>query len=165
MQRQIAPFAIAMALGIFASPCDAAVTVFFASPDSYTDAGDLERDPQQTLALIERYLKDVGERFLAPQESLRIEVLNVTLACRPRLLGTQYAVTRVCTGEADWPRIELRYALVSRSGQTMRGAELVADTTYLRRLEPAYSSAALPYEKRMLDNWFRARFAALEPEH
>lgn len=164
MPRRLASFAIALAIGILAFPCGAAVTVSFVRPESYTDAGDFDRDPRQTLALIERYLKDVGERFLAPQESLRIEVMDVSLACRPRLLGTRYSVTRICTGEADWPRIELRYALISSSGQTTRAAEIVADTIYLRRLEPAYWSVSLPYEKRMLDNWFRARFAAHERE-
>jgi len=163
MRCQIAPFAILLAVGLVATPCGAAVTVAFVNPDFYTDAGDLDRDPRQTLALIERYLKDFGARYLLPQESLRIEVLDIALACRPWILGPTAAVTRVCTGQADWPRIELRYALASTVPRSAPTEETVADTTYLRRLEPKYSSASLPYEKRMLDEWFKARFAAHVP--
>ena len=66
-----------------------------------------------TLTLIERYLEEFGAHYLSPQESLRIEILDIALACRPRILGSATAVTRVCTGQSDWPRIELRYALTS----------------------------------------------------
>src|ERR1700757_2509948 len=100
MARQLACFAIALAIGMMALPSGAAVIVSFVRPESYTDAGDFDRGPLQNLALIELYLKEVGARILPPQASLRIEVLDVALACRPRLLATQYSVTRVCTGEA-----------------------------------------------------------------
>jgi hypothetical protein len=163
MRCRVAPCAIVIAFALVAIPGGAAVTVSFVNPDFYTDAGDVERDPRQTLTLIDRYLRDCGARYLPPQESLRIEVLDVALACRPRMLGSVNTVTRVCTGEADWPRIELRYRLVSTTASSALTDETVVDTTYLRRLETRYSSASLPYEKRMLDEWFKARFAPHAP--
>jgi hypothetical protein len=163
MRCRAAQCAILMGFALVVIPCGAGVTVSFVNPEFYTDAGDFERDPRQTLTLIDRYLKDSGGRYLSPQESLRIEILDVSLACRPRMLGPVNTVTRICTGEADWPRMRLRYALVSATTPSALTEETVVDTTYLRRLEPKYSSASLPYEKRMLDEWFKARFASRAP--
>ena len=44
------------------------------------------------------------------------------------------------TGNADWPRIELRYTFESRP-------------------EAKFSRDPLQYEKRMLGDWFSMRFA------
>lgn len=47
---------------------------------------------------------------------------------------------RLMTGNADWPRIELRYTFESRP-------------------EAKFSRDPLQYEKRMLGDWFSMRFA------
>lgn len=139
-------------------PAGATVTVTFVNPQFFTDIGDLAQDPRQTLLVIERYLKGLGDRYLSPQDTLRIEVLDISLAGRPRLSWNGNSVVRVMTGEADWPRIELRYTLESDGTTSTPAEETVVDTVYLRRLEWRYSSATLPYEERMLDEWFKARF-------
>ncbi|TMH03472.1 MAG: DUF3016 domain-containing protein [Betaproteobacteria bacterium] len=41
--------------------------------------------------------------------------------------------------------------------------ETIADMAYLRRIDREYSSVSLPYEKRMLDEWFKARFVEHRP--
>ena len=140
-------------------PAGATVTVTFVNPQFFTDIGDLERDPRQTLFVIERYLTGLGNRYLSPHDTLRIEVVDVALAGRPRLSSNTSSVVRVMTGEADWPRIELRYTLESDGKTSKPVEETVVDRVYLRRLEWRYSSAVLPYEERMLDEWFKARFA------
>ena len=153
-----------IAVGILSSivlvtlPAGATVTVTFVNPQFFTDIGDLELDPRQTLFVIERYLEGLGNRYLSPQDTLRIEVFDISLAGRPRLSWNGNSVVRVMTGEADWPRIELRYTLESAGTTSKPVEETVVDTVYLRRLEWRYSSATLPYEERMLDEWFKARF-------
>ena len=156
--RQIV-FGILMPMTLVAGPADAAVTVAFVDPGSFTDIGDLERDPRQPLLAIERYLKSLGDHYLSPQDVLRIEVLNILLAGRPRLPWHANSGVRIMTGEADWPRIELRYTFDSDGTTSKPVDETVVDMEYLRRLGPRYAYASLPYEKRMLDEWFKARFA------
>ena len=132
------------------------VAVSFVDPSLYTDASDWEHDPKRTLAEIEHHLKALGDRYLPSYDVLSIEVLNVALAGRPQLRSA--SGVRVMTGEADWPRIELRYRFAASGRSARVSKETVVDMAYLRRLEPKYALTSLPYEKRMLDEWFKARF-------
>ena len=145
-------------LALVTTSVGAAVTVRFVDPDSFTDIGDFEQDPRDTLFEIDQYLKGLGNRYLSPQTTLRIDVLDISLAGRPCWPQRTNSIVRVMTGEADWPRIELRYTLESNGATSKPVDEKVVDTVYLRRLEWRYASVSLPYEKRMLDEWFRARF-------
>jgi hypothetical protein len=151
-------FGIVSATPLATTPIDAKVSVIFVSPDRFTDIGGLESDPAQNLADIEMFLKALGDRYLSPQVTLRIEVLDISLAGRSRWTPRTDWPVRVMTGEADWPRFELRYALESDGSSSQPVEETVVDKIYLRRLEWQYTSQSLPYEMRTLDEWFRARF-------
>lgn len=49
---------------------------------------------------------------------------------------------------------------LERNGVVLaRGEEIVSDEIYLNRHGKRYPNAMLPYEKRMLDAWFKTRFA------
>ena len=145
------------AAGLWALPAAAAVTVTFAEPDRFTDTEDSSRTSKSTLREIERHLKQLGDRYLPPQETLRIEILDVDLAGRSRMTGRTTTDLRVLNGKADWPRIKVRYTLESGGSVSAPTEETITDMDYLRRPDPRYSDG-LPYEKRMLDEWFRARF-------
>jgi len=160
MKRQYAllpAFVVVMALA--AIPAEARVVVRFVNPDSFTDIGAYEQDPRQTLAEIEQYLGRLGDRYLSPRDTLRIEVLDISLAGRSRWPRQANSPVRTMTGEADWPRFELRYTLEHDGGASSPVEETVVDTVYLRRLEWQYLWVSLPYEMRTLDQWFKARFA------
>src|SRR5437870_12458961 len=147
------------AIILLAMPADAAVTVAFVDPSFFTDAADSTGNSARTLLEIKRHLEHLGDRYLEPKDSLRIEVLNVDLAGRRQTLRSMTSDVRFVSGDADWPRIELRYTLESEAGASKSVQETVVDMTYLRRVfEPKYVSDPLQYEKRMLDNWFKARF-------
>ena len=147
----------AMALG--ATPAPAKVTVVFVDPASFTDIGGLESDPSRNLSDIDTYLRSLGDRYLPPQVTLRIEVLDISLAGRSRQPPRAIWPERSMTGEADWPRFELRYTLDSGGMTSAPVAETVVDRNYLRRLEWRYEMVTLPYEKRALEEWFKVRFA------
>ena len=89
-------------------------------------------------------------------DRLAIEVLDVDLAGEVRF--PPRGEVRVLRGAADWPRIRLRYTLDDASGRSAAAEETVSDPDYLRNPLRSYSS--LGYEKRMLEEWFRKRFAA-----
>jgi hypothetical protein len=144
------------------SAASAAVEVNFVNPDSYTDAGTsyngTGKGRDANLRQIASYLDKLGARYLAPDQVLHIDVLNVDLAGQfePwRALALHVRFVRPTT----WPRIEVRYTL-SENGQVVKRAdETVIDINYQMRAYSALSSDPLRYEKAMLDDWFKERFA------
>lgn len=149
---------ILSAMAVGAMPTASKVTVVFVDPARFTDVGGLESDPSRNLSDIEAYLRLLGDRYLSSQDRLRIEVLDVSLAGRSRQLTRATWPVRSMTGEADWPRFELRYTFESGGKASSPVDETVVDRNYLRRLEWRYQSLALPYEMRTLEEWFRVRF-------
>ncbi len=140
----------------------AAVTVSFVQPDRYTDAGDWDRNPLATMLELRQHLQQLGARYLPPAYALDIAILDVKLAGAARSVRGVNPEVRVLTGDADWPRIELAYTLRSGATVVRSGRETLVDHAYLRRIDFAYASTTpLPYEKRMLDEWFDARFGFL----
>ena len=152
------------AIALLAMPSDAAVTVAFVDPGFFTDADDSTGNSTRTLLEIKTHLERLGHRYLQPKDSLKIEVLNVDLAGRRQTLRSMTSDVRFASGDAGWPRIELRYTLGAESGVPKPVQETIVNMAYLRRVfEPRRASDPLQYEKRMLDNWFKARFVEHRP--
>jgi Protein of unknown function (DUF3016) len=155
-------FVSAAAIMFMALPLHAAVTVSYGDPDRFTDAGDSNNDPRQIMLTLERHLKELGDRYLPPQSNLKIEVLDLDRAGRPRMnLPTEI---RIVSGKTDMPCIELNYTLEADNKVAQSRHERVCDPNYLRSMDPKYSEHdPLVYEKRMLEQWFRERFAKAAP--
>ncbi len=155
-------FVSAAVLVLLALPLHAAVTVFYGEPDRFTDAGDRNSDPRKVMLSLEQFLKGLGDRYLPPQANLKIEVLDLDRAGRPRMnLPTEI---RIVNGKTDMPCIELNYTLEENGKVLQSRRERVCDPDFLRSLEPQYSEHdPLVYEKRMLEQWFRKRFAGPAP--
>jgi len=155
-------FVLAAAVTFMVLPLGAAVTVSYGDPDRFTDAGDRNNDPRKIMLTLERYLKQLGERYLPPQSNLKIEVLDLDRAGRPRMnLPTEI---RIVSGKADMPCIELNYTLEADNRVLQSRRERICDPDYLRSLEPQYSEHdPVVYEKRMLEQWFRERFVKPAP--
>ena len=139
-------------------PAHATVTVTYGDADHFTDAGDRNSDPRKVMQDLANFLTALGGRYLPAGTDLKIEVLDLDRAGRPRMnLPTEM---RVMTGKADSPCVDLRYTLES-GGKVLKAArERLCDTDYLRR-SPLRNDEHDPlvYEKRMLETWFRERFA------
>jgi hypothetical protein len=138
------------------------VQVDFVEPARYTDAGRSTMDTERNT----RSLAEFVQRRLAPQlpdgQVLAIDVTDIDLAGSVRFgrLGD----VRVARGGADWPRITLRWTL-SENGRTVKtGDETLADMNYLAHVPRAYlGDTDLPYEKRLLADWFDHTFARPQP--
>jgi Protein of unknown function (DUF3016) len=164
MRCQPVMVAILPAIVLLAVPADAAVTVAFADPTFFADATDSTGNSARPLLEIKKHFERLGDRYLQPNHSLRIEVLNVDLAGRRQTLRSMTSDVRFASGDADWPRIEVRYTLQTEAGVAAPVQETIVDMAYLRRVfEQRYISDPLRYEKRMLDNWFKARFVEHKP--
>lgn len=142
------------------------VHVSFDHPDQFTDAGlhggQAARSRAETLRAVTDILQTLGDRYLQPGQVLKIDVRDIDLAGRYepwRPIGADVRVMR----PVDWPRIKLRYTL-EQNGQVARSAEaVVSDRDYLERPNLQRSDESLPYERVMLDDWFRKTFAANGP--
>lgn len=165
MQARRPAFFAPLAAGLFgllaaAAPAATAgtVAVSFVNAPSFEDAGTTSWEEQANLKALAEHLQGLGRRMLPPNQVLKVEVTDVDLAGsrRPTRLGSEIRVLR---GGADWPRINLRYTLEVDGKPVRSGEERVADLDYARGISKYRESQSLYYEKRMLDDWFKARFA------
>jgi hypothetical protein len=163
MARSLLIAGIAVLAGAAGARAD--VRVSFDRPEHFTDAGlsaepDATRD--RTLREIAAHLERLGTRYLSPGQTLTIEVRDLDLAGRQEPWRLRADHVRVL-GPATWPRIVMRYTLTGNGATRMSAEETVADLDYLSRPEGRISGDRLRYEKAMLDDWFRARFATRNP--
>jgi hypothetical protein len=132
--------------------------VSFVNGASYTDAGTTKWDEDANLQALARHLQGLGQRLLAANQVLKVEVLDVDLAGTVRPARHGAAELRVLRGAADYPRIHLKYTLEADGVVQGSGTEWLTDLNYARGLAGRRDSESLYYEKRMLDRWFNARF-------
>ncbi len=151
-------YAVLATLVLAALQAQATVTVSFVEPQRFTDVQDFERQTRDVTGELARHFVRLGERYLAPDDKLAIEVLNIDLAGASVLRRGGNSPVRAMTGNADWPRIEVRYTFES-GGVRLQQHETIVDRNYLGRPEAKFSRDPLQYEKRMLDEWFSMRFA------
>lgn len=133
------------------------VQVSFVEPDKFADAGR-SFDRPANLKTIEAHLQSLGQRYLADGQTLNIEVLDVDLAGELRPSRHSAGEIRVARS-ADWPRMNLRYALEGGGLPAQRGEDRISDLNYQQHLSSYSSRDPLKYEKRMLEAWFKTRFA------
>lgn len=128
--------------------------VRFIEPESFTDAGfgSLERGRHQQI--LSDHLDRLA-RGLPDGQVLRIDVLDIDLAGDVRPFWHERV--RVTGLGADAPRLELRFTLLDGSHVVSTGEDRLLDLGYRDRLRYRRDDGALPYERRMLDHWFRDR--------
>lgn len=142
----------------------AQLAVQFVDPEKYTDAGYSSSSPgtkerEQLQRELTQHLKQLADRQLAADDSLKIEVLDIDLAGHldPFVsAGREMRIVR----DVTWPRIKLRYALTRNGTLVSQGEELVSDMNFLAGGNRYSSSDRLRYEKVMLDDWFDKVFVA-----
>jgi hypothetical protein len=151
----------ASALALFAalslvgtSPAVAAVKVVFANKAHYTDAKQYDVDAK---GAISAHLQRLGARYLGSGATLTVTVLDLDLAGQD-LSTMGPSRLRVYNG-ATPPKIRLRYRLERNHKVVAAGEDSLSDQSYQSRPDVARSSDVLRYEKAMLDDWFREKFA------
>lgn len=134
------------------------VEVGYVKPEQFSDAGRFASDREQVQKTLTEFLVGMG-RDLLDGQTLRIDILDIDLA--GELVPQSARDIRVLRGGADWPRIRLRYALSGPGGPMKSGEVRLMDMNYLQSgMRPEPRDTELPYEKRMLRQWFRATIAA-----
>jgi hypothetical protein len=135
----------------------ATVEVDFVQPDKFADIGR-GHDAQAALATLAKHLKSLGEQALPAQQLLKINITDVDLAGQQPQINARGSDLRVLGQGADWPRINLRYRLTDGDKVVAEGEDKLTDMSYLDRTTAQRSNDPLPYETRMLTNWFNSQF-------
>lgn len=142
------------------------VSVEFVDPEHYADVeldGRGTKAREGALKEIRSHLESLAGRYLKPNQTLRIDVLDVDLAGRLEWWHAPLNDTRYFR-EVTWPRIELAYELREGEKTILSATEKLSDRNYLMQPQLRSSVDPLEYDKAMLDDWFRARFAASAPD-
>ena len=103
------------------------VDVNYDAQASFTDAGVTPHQREERLAALAAHLKLLGERWLAHDRSLNIELLDLDLAGTMQPAPHAAGETRVVRAGADGPHIELRYSLSDASRVIAAGHETLFD--------------------------------------
>ncbi|MBA4176209.1 MAG: DUF3016 domain-containing protein [Leptothrix sp. (in: Bacteria)] len=152
---------LVLAAAITLPTAAAEVEVSFIGPDKFTDIGRNHGDRDSAMKTLADQLQALG-RTLPAGQTLHVEVTDVDLAGEIRPFIWHFAnEIRVLRGQADWPRVALRYTLQAE-GRTLKAGEAqVSDMNYLgAQLGPDLRGEPLRYENRMLRRWFNETFAA-----
>ncbi len=152
--------ALTLSLAALCASAAGRVDVSFDEPRKFSDAGRSAIDTERTTQTLAEHLQRLGKR-LPDNQTLRVEVLDVDLA--GRVIPRPRADVRVLNGGADWPHIKLRYTLTA-DGRTLKsGEETLSDLNYLGTPQRS-ADGNMPYETRMLTQWFEQRFGGA-PAH
>src|SRR6185369_8906196 len=130
----------------------AAATVNFVNVDKMTDVPrDFHKREDMQFALREHFNR-LSEQLPAGQV-LKVDILDIDLAGEefPRVSVQD---VRVLKGQADWPRMHLRYSIEQDGKVVASGESQLSDPGYLMNGN-RYNTDAYPYETQMLDDWFR----------
>jgi len=144
---------------VVAEPAGAGVTVAFVAPESYADMGQFGGEAESAMREIGTHLARLGERYLPPGQELRVEILDIDLAGHRPLSARMDSGTRILDGRTDWPRIRLHYVRQAGARVLDDRVENISDMGYLQHSRNKYSAQPYPYEKQMLEDWFKLRFA------
>ena len=133
--------------------------VAYDHPERFTDIG-----PARDLPMVEKTLTNHLEALATTQlpvgQTLRLTITDIDLAGEIPPASRRWHDVRVMGRQADWPRISLRYSLHDGTHVLAEGSETLSDMAYLDHSAYVRSQGPLPYEQRLLSDWFKRRFTA-----
>ena len=134
----------------------ASVEVRYVEPDNFADIGRGTFDRERTMNALTAHLQKLGQT-LPDGQTLRLDVTDIDLAGEIRPWG--WHELRVLRGQADWPRISLRYTLLEGERTLKSGEVRLSDLAYMQTLHGRdRPGEELAVEKRMVRRWFAETF-------
>ena len=130
----------------------AAATVTYINPEKMTDVPRFASDRESMEMIFRDHLNQLASQLPSGQE-LKVEFIDIDLAgdVFPRVPVRDI---RVMKGQADWPRMHLRYS-IEQDGKVLRsGDRELSDPNYLMGSR-SYNQDLYGHDKQMLDDWFR----------
>ena len=149
----------AACLLLWVGAAQAAVEVTFTGAEKYADGTfrdfRSEKERAETQAALRKVFTKLGDRYLAPGQTLTVNVTALDLAgrfepWRPFMDDVRFM--RAIT----WPQMEFTYSV--EGGDVPAGTAKLADMNYLNRVNSYPGSDSLRYERQMLTDWFAHTF-------
>jgi hypothetical protein len=130
----------------------ATATVSFVEIGKMTDVPHDFHKREDMQFLFREHLNLLSEK-LPTGQVLKVDFLDIDLAGDefPRVAVRDI---RVLKGQADWPRMHLRYSIEQDGKIVGSGESKLSDPGYLMGTN-SYSRDLYGHEKQMLDDWFR----------
>ncbi|HEX9171088.1 MAG TPA: DUF3016 domain-containing protein [Telluria sp.] len=153
--RALRHLALAGLFLLSAGSAAAAATVNYVEPEHYGEMPFPSWERDDVFKELSAHFDRLA-RQLPPGQDLKVDVLDLRLAGHMRRGARDI---RIITGRADWPHMELRYAIESGGQVVTSGQSKLSDMTYMDRSNRYADSEPLRYEKRMLDDWFKKTLA------
>jgi hypothetical protein len=127
--------------------------VTYQNPANYADIPFPQWERDEVLRGLTEHFEKLA-RNLPEDQQLQVEVTDLDLAGR-LIPSVRYGRDiRVLRGGADWPHLDMRFA-VTQGDQVLKSGEAkLADMAYLNRIAHYYDGDELRYEKQMIDDWF-----------
>lgn len=151
--------AAALMLAAAGAASAGSVKVNYQEPDKFIDVPYWEQDRAQMLKELTAHFERLGQQLPASQQ-LNITVTEIDLAGRVEPRRNTLRDIRILRGGADWPTMQLKYALEEDGKVIASGDSSLNNMDYLHGINRYRGSDLLRYEKPMLDNWFKATFGA-----
>ncbi|USX27912.1 DUF3016 domain-containing protein [Oxalobacteraceae bacterium OTU3CINTB1] len=130
----------------------AAATVTYINPEKMTDVPRFASDRESMEMIFRDHLNQLASQLPEGQQ-LKVEFIDIDLAgdVFPRVPVRDI---RVMKGQADWPRMHLRFS-IEQDGKVLRsGDRELSDPNYLMGSR-SYNQDLYGHDKQMLDDWFR----------
>lgn len=144
-------------------------TVEFSHPEKFVDFRNYDRGRDNgqpaMMADLQLHIHQLAERYLPAGQRIHITFTNIDLAGRvlPIRGGGEF---QRYVEDFYPPRLWFSYRLMDAQGQVLEsGDESLVNFSFLRLASrsAAYRNNSLPYEKSLLDHWWRDHFGGAEP--
>lgn len=135
-----------------------AAEVTFKDPGKFTDPTfdrpRSEKNLREVQDGVRKMFSQLADKYLAPGQSLSVEVSDIDLAGRIEPTASMANDIRVMRS-VSWPRLKFTFT-VSENGAVVRSGEAdIHDFNYLTGFNQHFDSDRLRYERQMLTDWFR----------
>jgi hypothetical protein len=159
MTNVIQKLALTGLLALATGAVFAGTSVNYVNQERFTDLPAAASDRELVLKELTQHFDKLGKQ-LPPGQELLVEITDIDLAGRENV-GRWPRDLRIVAG-VDWPRIHMRFSVVSQ-GQVLRSGDLQLRDMAFKDRHSRYSNGdGLRYEKRMLDDWFQLTIAPQE---
>ena len=132
------------------------VSVTWKQPESFRDvrttAGSQQRYQELIFEILTEQFSDMAKIFLAPEQTLFIEVIDLDLAGETRRSSTTGRQFRILTGVTP-PAISFNYKIIQGEEIIKSDNVRLTDLNYQSSVSGIYGDGVLIYEKQLIRDW------------